>query len=298
VLNTDGWIPIAARITITRIPELVKRLGGEQLYGRHSAIALRELLQNAGDAVRARRLLESRPEDWGTVEVALQVDQEGTWLSVADTGTGMSDRVMTAYLLDFGNSFWTSDAMSDEFPGLAAKGFGPIGTFGIGFFSTFMLGDRVRVISRRYDEAQRSTRVLAFPQGLDARPVLRAARPLEVLLDGGTIVQSLLRQNLNSGLLRRPEVSPFSDNDPGDTGWNLNRLLAWLSPAVDFNLVLRYESGNVDTVVRPSDWKTLPPELLLQRLSGPKKYSPDHPRLLALAPYFGNLRPIPKQREI
>ena len=55
----------------------------------------------------------------------------------------MSRRVLVDYLLDFGSSFWTSEGVKQEFPGLIGKGMPHTGRYGIGFFSVFMLGDFV-----------------------------------------------------------------------------------------------------------------------------------------------------------
>lgn len=62
-----------------------------------------------------------------------------------DDGIGMSERTITTSLLDFGKSFWSSDAVMQEFAGLLAKGLSATGRFGVGFFSVFVLGDVVRV---------------------------------------------------------------------------------------------------------------------------------------------------------
>src|SRR3546814_10265002 len=80
-------------------------------------------------------------------------------------------------LIDFGNSFWKSSLAIQEFPGLAAAGMKSRSKYGIGFFSIFMLGDLVRVISRRFDRDTQSARVLEFRHGLGSRPNLRNADP-------------------------------------------------------------------------------------------------------------------------
>lgn len=126
---------------------------------------IRELIQNARDAIAARRLLEGRPADWGQVSVRIRGEGEDHWLDVSDTGVGMSSTVLTRTLLDFGASLWDSEAVADEFPGLLSKGFQHVGRFGIGFFSVFMLGQTVRVTTRRYDEGPLDTRVLEFATG-------------------------------------------------------------------------------------------------------------------------------------
>src|SRR3546814_289514 len=114
-------------------------------------VSLRELIQNAADAVQARRRFDERDSDYGLISVGLEDRVDGTWLLVEDNGIGMSELVLTGPLLDFGTSFWRSPLAMDEFPGLMAAGMTAIGRFGIGFFSVFMLGSEVRVYSRRFD---------------------------------------------------------------------------------------------------------------------------------------------------
>ena len=120
---------------------------GSKLYGDNPTVALRELIQNAADAVQARRKYEKRSEDWGLISVSLISKADKTWLVVEDNGIGMSEHVLTGPLLDFGTSFWRSSLAMEEFPGLMAAGMHAIGRFGIGFFSVFMLGPVVRVYS-------------------------------------------------------------------------------------------------------------------------------------------------------
>lgn len=64
-IPTEDWVPIDAHIRVSNVAALVRNLGGEQLYGRDQTVPLRELIQNASDAVRARQLLQNRSEGWG-----------------------------------------------------------------------------------------------------------------------------------------------------------------------------------------------------------------------------------------
>jgi len=116
-----------ASVQVSDVPRLLTCLGGKELYGRNPRVPLRELIQNASDAVRARWAIESRPEDWGKIAVRLGQDGGEHWLEVEDTGIGMSPLVLTKYLLDFSTTFWGSSAMIDELPGLLGSGFPPNG---------------------------------------------------------------------------------------------------------------------------------------------------------------------------
>ena len=171
-VQTREWRPVDARLRVSDVPRIVEHLGGSKLYGDNPTVALRELIQNAADAVQARRKYENRSEDWGRITVSLLSRSNETWLVVEDDGIGMSEHVLTGPLLDFGVSFWRSPLATEEFPGLMAAGMRSIGRFGIGFFSVFMLGSIVRVYSRRSDRGRDSARLLEFRDATSTRPIL------------------------------------------------------------------------------------------------------------------------------
>jgi hypothetical protein len=225
---TDGWLPVDAYVQVSDVPRLINYLGGEELYGKDATIALRELIQNAADAIRARRLAENRPSDWGTIRVHLGSEEQGEWLEVQDNGIGMSSRVLTQYLLDFGTTYWGSDLMIEEFPGLLATGITPTGKYGIGFFSIFMLGSAVRVHTRRYYTAQSDTLVLEFNTGPSSRQILRPASKHEQIRDGGTCVRIWLERPSAEGLFQHQEGRPRA---------TLDQLCRTLCPSLDVNVV-------------------------------------------------------------
>ena len=121
-VKTRGWRPVDTRLQVSDVPRIVENLGGSKLYGDDPTVALRELIQNAADAVQARRKLQGRPTDWGQIIVDLLEKDENFWLVVEDNGIGMSEQVLTGPLLDFGSSFWRSPMAIEEFPGLMASG--------------------------------------------------------------------------------------------------------------------------------------------------------------------------------
>src|ERR1035437_8346168 len=194
VIQTDGWTPVDTRIRVTDVAKLARTLGGEQLYGQDKTVPLRELIQNASDAIRARQILEERTADWGAICIRFGLDTDGHWVEVEDNGIGMSKAVMTGPLLDFGASCWESELMRRELPGLLARGFEPTGRCGIGFFSVFILGSCVQITSRRYDDSQQGTNVLEFGVDPDSRPIFRRANQEEFIREGGTRVRVWLKE--------------------------------------------------------------------------------------------------------
>jgi len=61
-VKTRDWRPVDARLQISDVPRIVETLGGSKLYGNDPTIPLRELIQNAADAVQARRRFEGRTD--------------------------------------------------------------------------------------------------------------------------------------------------------------------------------------------------------------------------------------------
>ena len=260
-VEVSGWTPVDARLHVSNVADLARRMGGEQLYGDDPTVPLRELIQNSADAVRARRLLEDRPSNWGRVTVRLGRDDQGPWAEVEDTGIGMSEAVLTGPLLDFGTTYWGSGLMREEHEGLWAKGFEPTGRFGIGFFSVFMWGHQVRVTTRRYDDGPRDTRILEFRTGLETRPLVRPAKVEERLLEGGTQVRVWLkREPQKEGGLLRFLKSVFKKERIVELG----ELCAWLAPALDVDL---YVNDQEIPVVAAFDWLTIDGAELLSRLN-------------------------------
>lgn len=262
-VRSKGWVPVDTQLRVSDVPRLVRLFGGAHLYGDDVQIPLRELVQNSSDAIRARRLLEDRDEHYGTVTVSLRKEPDGYWLDVEDDGVGMSERTMTGPLLDFGKSFWTSDAIKMEFPGLVAKGMSATGKFGVGFFSIFMLGEVVRVTSRRYDAALITTKTLEFRSGLTARPILRDAYPTEILREVGTRISIKLKDD------------PYKDS-----GWltkvvwpkesvrvSLCSVLSAMCPNLDAKIRV-VEDNDVKICVAPQDWITMSGSDFLVRLGG------------------------------
>ena len=67
--------------------------------------------------------------------------------------------------------------VQENVPASRRKEWFPLDQFGIGFFSVFMLGDRVRVITRRPDRAETDALLLEFRDGISSRPFLSTPTP-------------------------------------------------------------------------------------------------------------------------
>jgi hypothetical protein len=266
LVPTKDWIPIDAQIKITNLPSLIKKLGGEHLYGKKPVIPLRELIQNGCDAIRARRIIESRSIDWGDIYVRIGKDSEGDWLEVEDSGIGMSKEVLTGPFLDFGKSYWGSTLMINEFSGLISNGYQSTGMFGIGFFSTFMIGKHIKVVTRRFDAALYDTLVLEFYEGLDSRPILRKADSSELLREGGTQVRVWLETPPTSknGLLFYSKSDWRSEDR--DRKCSLEDLCSWLCPSIDANLYIQVGEKTAKLIIKSQDWITINGKKMFDRI--------------------------------
>jgi histidine kinase/DNA gyrase B/HSP90-like ATPase len=259
-IRTEGWDPIDARLRVTEATELIANLGGEDLYGRHPEVAMRELIANATDATRARAAYEGGVA--GAVTVRLSNENGSWWLAVEDHGIGMTPEAMVTALTDFGYTRWRSRETVTNFPGLISGGFQPIGRFGIGFFAVFMVADDINVFSLGYEEAPRSTHVLEFRNGVARRPLLREAEVHERLRGCGTVVRLKLRHEPRStdGL--------FKTADRGLTETQLlhSRLIRMCALAEIDIEVQGPDDVNPVRIVQANDWTRISPAELFRRL--------------------------------
>ena len=134
---------------------ILELLTGENLYS-DPGVFVRELLQNAIDAVLTRRRLDPGfGEKGGKIVVHTWMDNEGYgWFRIEDDGIGMDEHIVKDYFLKVGRSYYTSDeykaAMIHK---VRDTDFTPTSRFGIGILSCFMSdpdNNRLEVVTRRY----------------------------------------------------------------------------------------------------------------------------------------------------
>lgn len=196
-IKTVGWDSINTSIRVSNPVHIAAELGGKKLYDNEN-IAVRELIQNSIDAIHVYRLQTMQKNlAVGRIKVFIEKIENDYFLVVSDNGIGMSQSILTNELLDFGGSYWKTNKFYNDFKGLYSKGFESIGKYGIGFFSTFMLGEEVSVTSWKYGEGINSMRTLDFYEGLKSNPILRipTEREKNSIIDRGTSVRIKLKQN-------------------------------------------------------------------------------------------------------
>lgn len=196
-IKAAGWKPCSAEVHVGNIEKIIQNLGGEMLYGASSdllGIVIRELVQNARDSIHARKFIDSGHE--GKIKITIQKIGEENWLSVEDDGIGMSERVLTGPLLDFGTSFWTSSLVQSEFPGLRSSSFKSVGRFGIGFYSIFMIAKKVFVTTKSWTEGLSDLKELKFNKGFSLRPILTQGQLADFGSSNSTKIKVLLKDDL------------------------------------------------------------------------------------------------------
>ena len=116
-------------------------------------IFLREIVSNASDAVtklkRLASLGEAKDINNGDFRITVRADKEAGTLTVSDNGIGMNEDEIRRYIcqialsgaLDFINKYEGENGGAD----------GIIGHFGLGFYSAFMVSDKVELISKSWD---------------------------------------------------------------------------------------------------------------------------------------------------
>ena len=144
---------------------VLKLLSGTALYGT-PIVAIRELLQNAIDAVKeqiAYERLGSR--DASDLEIATALchvhtirltfyrDDEGYWVRCQDDGSGMTKAIVESSLLISGSKTRPDLTTLERDSVSAGFSVGRTGKFGIGVLSYFMIAEKIVVLTRRSGEA-------------------------------------------------------------------------------------------------------------------------------------------------
>jgi hypothetical protein len=140
--------PFEFSIDQARILDL---LTGHTLYN-DTSVVVRELIQNALDAIRLQRTQDKPPEKGSCDHVSVVWDSGKRLLTVTDTRTGMTQTTIENHLLRVGASLYQDPEFRKSHPD-----FSPISRFGIGILSTFMIADAVDITTCHpaEDEARR-----------------------------------------------------------------------------------------------------------------------------------------------
>ena len=199
----------------------------------HPEIFLRELISNSSDALDKLRHLTLVDEAYKGLpfepQIDLELDEEKKSLTIADTGIGMSEDELVANLGTIARSGTknflaqlTSDAKKDS---------NLIGQFGVGFYSAFMVADRVEVISRKAGEEQAWKWTSDGKTGFEIEKAERAVAGTTILL------------HLNE------EGGQYAN------GWRLQEIVKKYSNHIAFPIFLTYDKSEWNEEEKKSEKK-------------------------------------------
>ena len=140
------------RVQTENIFPIIKKF----LYSDHD-IFLRELVSNAVDATQKIKTLSSIGEakgDLGELRIDIKLDAEAKTITVSDKGVGMTGEEIDKYINQV--AFSGAEEFLTKYKGQGEASI--IGHFGLGFYSSFMISEKVEIISKSYREDAKAVR--------------------------------------------------------------------------------------------------------------------------------------------
>lgn len=134
-------------VSVENIFPLIKKF----LYSDHE-IFLRELISNATDATLKLKHLTNIGEakvDYGNPKIEVKIDKENKKLHIIDQGLGMTAEEVEKYINQV--AFSGAEEFLEKYKD-SAKDSGIIGHFGLGFYSAFMVAEKVEIITKSFKD--------------------------------------------------------------------------------------------------------------------------------------------------
>jgi len=126
------------------------------LYSDHE-IFIRELVSNAVDATQKLKTYSSSGEvkgDIDNIDINISIDKEKKTLTISDKGIGMTAEEVDKYINQV--AFSSAEEFLEKYKGKNEANI--IGHFGLGFYSSFMVSDKVEIITKSYKEDAKAVR--------------------------------------------------------------------------------------------------------------------------------------------
>jgi molecular chaperone HtpG len=126
------------------------------LYSDHD-IFLRELISNAVDATRKLKTLASIGDargEIGDLRITVKLDKEKKTITISDMGVGMTAEEVDKYINQV--AFSSAEEFVNKYNGQADTNI--IGHFGLGFYSAFMVSEKVEIITKSYRDDAKAVR--------------------------------------------------------------------------------------------------------------------------------------------
>lgn len=140
------------RVQTENIFPIIKKF----LYSDHE-IFLRELISNAVDATQKLKTLSSIGDakgELGDLRIEVRLDKEKKTITIADSGVGMTAEEVDKYINQV--AFSGAEEFLEKYKG--QKEANIIGHFGLGFYSSFMVSEKVEILTRSYREDAKAVR--------------------------------------------------------------------------------------------------------------------------------------------
>ena len=138
-------------VTTENIFPVIKKF----LYSDHE-IFLREMISNAVDATQKMKTLSERGDfkgELGDLTVRVSVDKEAKTITISDRGNGMTEEEIDKYINQIAFS-----GVNDFLEKYKDNANNIIGHFGLGFYSSFMVSDKVEIITRSYKDGAKAVK--------------------------------------------------------------------------------------------------------------------------------------------
>lgn len=183
-------------VTTENIFPVIKKF----LYSDHE-IFIREIVSNAVDATQKLKTLASKGDfagELGDLKVEVKVDKDAGTITVSDRGIGMTADEIDKYINQI--AFSGANDFLDKYKEDANA---IIGHFGLGFYSSFMVSDRVDIITKSYQDAP------AVKWSCDGSPeftldeVDKADRGTDIVMHVSEDCKEFLEKDKLEGLLKK-----------------------------------------------------------------------------------------------
>jgi len=197
----------------------------------HPEIFLRELISNSSDALDKLRHLTLTDDAYKSVpftpRIDLELDEAASILTIADTGVGMNEEDLVANLGTIARS-GTKNFLS-QLSGDAKRDSNLIGQFGVGFYSAFMVADKIEVVSRKACEDKAWLWTSDGKTGFEIEPAERDA------------VGTTITLHLNE------EGKQYANS------WRLQQIVKKYSNHIAFPIFLTYDKSEWNEAEKKSD---------------------------------------------
>ncbi|OXB07668.1 molecular chaperone HtpG [Flavobacterium pectinovorum] len=185
-------------VSVENIFPLIKKF----LYSDHE-IFLRELVSNGTDATLKLKHLISIGEakvEYGNPTIEIKVDKEGKKIHIIDQGLGMTADEVEKYINQV--AFSGAEEFLDKYKD-SAKDSGIIGHFGLGFYSAFMVAEKVEIITKSYKDEPAAHWTCDGSPEFTLEPADKTSRGTEIILHVAEDSLEFLEDSKISGLLNK-----------------------------------------------------------------------------------------------